>query len=116
TPSPTKSGFTFVGWYKESGCTNVWNFSVDVVNSNVTLFAKWSTIPPLPVFKGLPEECTVGSTIPLEVKGVGSENLTIFRVNGQESSSFNPATKGTYTIEATSADGKLKIRRIIEVK
>lgn len=24
---PTKTGYTFGGWYKESGCTNAWNFS-----------------------------------------------------------------------------------------
>ncbi|MBO5619622.1 MAG: InlB B-repeat-containing protein [Paludibacteraceae bacterium] len=35
------SGYTFGGWYKESGCTNVWNFSSDIVSANQTLWAKW---------------------------------------------------------------------------
>ena len=39
---PTISGYTFEGWYKEAGCTNKWNFSTDVVNDNITLYAKWT--------------------------------------------------------------------------
>ncbi len=40
--APTASGYTFEGWYKEAGCTNKWNFSTDVVNDNITLYAKWT--------------------------------------------------------------------------
>jgi len=39
--APTKTGYTFGGWYKESGCTNAWDFANDTVTVNVTLFAKW---------------------------------------------------------------------------
>jgi uncharacterized repeat protein (TIGR02543 family) len=39
--APTKSGFTFTGWYKESETTNIWDFSTDRVYSNTTLYAKW---------------------------------------------------------------------------
>ncbi|GHV68187.1 hypothetical protein FACS1894199_15040 [Bacteroidia bacterium] len=38
---PTKSGSTFVAWYKEVGLTNAWNFDSDVVSTNITLYAKW---------------------------------------------------------------------------
>jgi uncharacterized repeat protein (TIGR02543 family) len=39
---PTRSGYTFAGWYKESACLNVWNFSTDTVTAIVTLYAKWT--------------------------------------------------------------------------
>jgi len=42
TPAPTREGFTFGGWYKESSCINAWNFSADVVTANTTLYAKWT--------------------------------------------------------------------------
>ena len=42
--APTKEGYTFGGWYKESGCTNVWDFDTDTVTSDVTLFAKWTPL------------------------------------------------------------------------
>ncbi|WP_136607679.1 S-layer homology domain-containing protein [Paenibacillus dokdonensis] len=39
--APTLSGYTFVGWYRESSYTTAWNFSIDTVTGNLTLFAKW---------------------------------------------------------------------------
>jgi len=41
---PTRAGYTFAGWYKESGCTNAWDFDTDIVISDVTLFAKWTPL------------------------------------------------------------------------
>jgi uncharacterized repeat protein (TIGR02543 family) len=40
--APTWAGYTFGGWYKESGCTNPWDFATDKVTSDVTLFAQWT--------------------------------------------------------------------------
>ena len=41
--APTQTGYIFDGWYKESGLINVWNFAIDTVTGNVTLYAKWLT-------------------------------------------------------------------------
>lgn len=41
TPS-ARSGYTFNGWYKESACVNTWNFAVDTVSADATLYAKWT--------------------------------------------------------------------------
>ena len=38
---PTASGYTFGGWYKESSCTNLYDFST-AVTSSFTLYAKWT--------------------------------------------------------------------------
>jgi uncharacterized repeat protein (TIGR02543 family) len=40
--NPTKIGYTFSGWYKESTFTNLWDFNVDTVNSDTTLYAKFT--------------------------------------------------------------------------
>ncbi len=40
--APTKTGYTFAGWYKESGLTNVWTFASDTVTATTTLYAKWT--------------------------------------------------------------------------
>ncbi|MDR0303884.1 MAG: InlB B-repeat-containing protein [Chitinispirillales bacterium] len=40
--NPTRPGYTFGGWYKESGCSNQWIFSSDKVTANTTLYAKWT--------------------------------------------------------------------------
>ncbi|MFC5467394.1 InlB B-repeat-containing protein [Cohnella suwonensis] len=39
--TPTRQGYTFVGWYKEAAYTTAWDFDNDMVTSNVTLYAKW---------------------------------------------------------------------------
>jgi len=40
---PTRTNYVFGGWYKEAECTtNAWNFDTDVVNTNTTLYAKWT--------------------------------------------------------------------------
>lgn len=39
---PTKKYFSFVKWYKDSGCTQAWDFSTDLVLDNTTLYAKWN--------------------------------------------------------------------------
>ena len=39
--SPTKAGYTFEGWFKESQCINRWLFAYYKVVSNITLYANW---------------------------------------------------------------------------
>ena len=37
----TKTGYEFMGWFKEAAFTNRWKFSTDTVSANITLHAKW---------------------------------------------------------------------------
>lgn len=39
--NPTKSGYTFAGWYKDEALTKPWDFKKDRVTANTTLYAKW---------------------------------------------------------------------------
>lgn len=39
--APTAEGFAFEGWYKDHACTKAWNFAVDTVQENITLYARW---------------------------------------------------------------------------
>ncbi len=40
--APTKTGYTFVGWYKDEALDQAWNFSSDTVTADTTLYAKWT--------------------------------------------------------------------------
>ena len=42
SPNPTRTGYTFTGWYNEATCTNAWDFETDKVTANITLYAKWT--------------------------------------------------------------------------
>jgi uncharacterized repeat protein (TIGR02543 family) len=38
---PTKTGYTFSGWYRDKRLRTTWNFRRDSVTGNVTLYARW---------------------------------------------------------------------------
>lgn len=40
-PVPTRTGYTFGGWYKDEACTNAWT-SGTLVTGNMMLYAKWT--------------------------------------------------------------------------
>ncbi len=44
TVTMEKANYTFGGWYKESGCTTVWDFANDTVLANTTIYAKWNSV------------------------------------------------------------------------
>ena len=43
---PTKDGHTFVGWHNDTSLTTLWNFDTDKVTNDMTLYAKWTKVPP----------------------------------------------------------------------
>lgn len=43
---PTKSGYTFTGWYLDKECTQAWDFAKDTVKENMILYAGWEKIEP----------------------------------------------------------------------
>ena len=38
---PTREGYTFTGWYKDSVCYILWDLETDKVESDMTLYAGW---------------------------------------------------------------------------
>jgi len=44
TADPVLSGSVFGGWYKDEALTAPWDFSADIVTSNMTLYAKWTKL------------------------------------------------------------------------
>ncbi|MFJ7669425.1 cadherin domain-containing protein [Lysinibacillus sp. NPDC097195] len=42
---PVKPGYVFEGWYKDATFTTAWNFATDVITADITLYAKWGSIP-----------------------------------------------------------------------
>lgn len=81
---PTRTGYTFLGWFKDSAYAAPWNFNTDVVLGNTVLFAKWELIsipsssnPPasssapvsssstLPVSSSTPAPTSTTSTTPI---------------------------------------------------
>ena len=73
-------------------------------------------VPDVPIFDRLAREYSVGAApVPLKVKGKNSETLTVFKVNGETATEFNPDKAGVYLVEALSANGRLRIWRYVRV-
>lgn len=45
---PTRSGYTFTGWFTDAACTQAWSFETGTVNGDMTLYAGWKAIKPTP--------------------------------------------------------------------
>ncbi len=63
---PTREGYTFGGWYKDSAFATAWDFDKDMVTADTTLYAKWidtSTGAPTPV----PPQAEAPATTPVPV-------------------------------------------------
>ena len=43
TPKPNNGTYTLEGWYRESSYTTKWNFTVDTVTANISLYARWTS-------------------------------------------------------------------------
>ncbi len=38
---PVAEGYRFEGWYRDTACTKAWDFENDIVQEDLTLYAKW---------------------------------------------------------------------------
>ena len=48
--APSRAGYAFQGWYRDSGLTQPYNFA-SAVNGSMTLYAKWKKLPGQPVYR-----------------------------------------------------------------
>lgn len=100
---PKVDGFTFGGWYKDLGCTDVWNFvdvpavgstpatPADTVTKDTTLYAKLDPIKPVITWP----TTTTGYTIAVKYTAPGA--TTEAPLNSGETVDYNSTV--TFTIE-----------------
>ncbi|MCB2293547.1 M4 family metallopeptidase [Clostridium algoriphilum] len=90
--SPTKTGYTFGGWYKEAGCSNAWNFATNKVIANTTLYAKWKAIT-LGIPTGLKAASSSYNSINISWNGVnGASRYEVYK---------STSSKGKYNLIST---------------
>ncbi len=42
--APTREGYTFIGWHRDSACYVLWDMETDTVETDMTLYAGWEKI------------------------------------------------------------------------
>ena len=123
TPAPTKENHTFGGWYKEAGCTNVWHFATDIVEANITLYAKWTegqtaaakefaaqvAVYPNPVADRLYISAPVEVAKVEIINGLG---VVLQAAAAPADLKFSPLPNGIYYIRITFANGSTVVKRV----
>lgn len=90
--SPTSATAEFDAWYKETSCTNKWNFAFDKVTANTTLYAGWKVISHDP--QGL-ARLPFSDSLTFQQSGVTSSDVFTVKIN-------NEVVAGTATIAGDS--------------
>jgi len=81
---PTRTNFTFAGWYSDSTHTNAWNFETDIVTSDTTLFAKWTADATniVEMLYATPLQAWITNDV-LHIKGIGTNQCyRIYTISG----------------------------------
>ncbi|WP_206105479.1 InlB B-repeat-containing protein [Paenibacillus thalictri] len=113
--APTKSGYTFGGWYSESGLATAFDFN-SAVTGDTTLYAKWATVPvtgvtldknALTLTVGGGTAALTATVLPSNAtnKNVTWESSNTSAATVDSSGVVTPVAAGTATILVTTADG-----------
>lgn len=100
---PVKRGYYFAGWFEDEACKSAWNFELNTVASDLTLYAKWS----------MTRVYSVSGTV--ETGGAPVEGATVQVMRGNEVVAATVTTadgsyvldnlpRGDYNIVITSGD------------
>lgn len=98
--APTKSGYTFAGWYSNSTCTTAWDFTTNKVTTDTTLYAKW-------------KKTTYKITYKLNSGTNSSSNPSTYKVTSSKITLKSP-TRKKYVFAGwyTSLKYKTKVKKI----
>lgn len=127
---PTKSGYTFGGWYKDSTLQTPWDFANDTVTEDTTLYAKWTANPPAPSYDDSdptyavsapaaengsvtvsPRNASAGSTVTITVKpdsGYVLETISVTDKNGNDLK-LTDKGNGKYTFTMPGSRVEVKV-------
>ena len=127
---PTKSGYTFGGWYKDSTLQTPWDFANGTVTADTTLYAKWTANPPAPSYDDSdptyavstpaaengsvtvsPKNASAGSTVTITVKpdsGYVLETISVTDRNGNDLK-LTDRGNGKYTFTMPTSKVEIKV-------
>ena len=126
---PTKSGYTFGGWYKDSTLQTPWDFANGTVTADTTLYAKWTANPPAPSYDDSdptyavstpaaengsvmvsPKNASAGSTVTITVKPDSGYVLETISVTDKNGNGLKLTDKGNGKYTFTMPTSKVEIK------
>jgi len=106
---PTKSGYTFTGWFSDAALNTEYDFAAHVT-ANITLYAKWKTPLPKPTVTSFtPTSGIVGSTV--TITGTNFTGATEVRFNDVQAIAYTVVspTKITVTVPSEATSGPISV-------
>jgi len=107
--APTKTGYTFAGWYTDSALTTAYNFST-AANRNMTLYAKWTSNSPITLNKST---YTCGEI--MTVTFTGAQNAKDWIGINQSSSTAGTSIIWSYLNGSTTAPSTVQTDGTISI-
>lgn len=92
--NPTKKGYNFKGWYKDSAHSNEFDFENDTITDNTTIYARFDE----------PELLSVSEAQQLAKQFVGKNSPDLYKVKGKVSSISNENQKITIVLREGSSE------------
>lgn len=117
--TPTYSGYSFAGWYKDKALTDRWNFEKDQIKNNTILYAKWTEASGADHFNGSSSGSS-SSTYAIAVENCKNGAVTADRKTASSGSTvtltISPEQGWTLeTLTVTNASGKEIDLNIVKV-
>jgi uncharacterized repeat protein (TIGR02543 family) len=104
---PIKKGYTFLGWYTDQTYSVLWDFDVDTVSDDTTLYAVWLQDPLI----STPSDVTTGGTSSEGITSVQTRkgSMTFFLVDSNDNPlAYYPVELHSTVIKAkTDANGQV---------
>ena len=113
---PVREGFAFGGWYTEEACITAWNFAVDTVKDNMTLYPKW--------IKNEEKKAVIGGNVTEDGVKVpqatvelflGTEKIAAAVTDNDGNYKFDNVKLGTYNIVVTKEGGSKTKTELVTV-
>ena len=107
-PDPEKSGCTFGGWYTDEAYTKAWNFGLDTVKDNTTLYPKWidNTRQTAAISGSITQKGSGAVSGAVVELFLGTDRIAASVTDADGSYSFDNVENRTYNIVVTDAEGK----------
>ena len=100
----TRPGYTFGGWYRDSGLTTAWDFENDTITGPTTIYAKWTEKNAVSITETAQTYTWDGNPKSFAISGTPNNEFTVQYNIDDDWTTTAPSAVGTYGVKITRAE------------